>query len=141
MEPERVQQINPTNNDASMNHEVSAKLNHEVSAKLNISSFLDEFNQEFKAKELTKYTKLVDLPKNINYKIKDLYKITTRYGEKYAIDLSTVIMGTEHSYTTVLPDRYSRMTDVQRDILKSSPNIALRYEGKISGNHSIKFTS
>ena len=126
MEPERVQQINPTNNDASMN----------------ISSFLDEFNQEFKAKELTKYTRLVDLPKNINYKIKDLYKIKTRYGEKYAVDLSTVmIMGAEHSYTIVLPDRYSNMTDVQIGILKSSPKIVFRYEGKINGNHSIKFTT
>ena len=108
----------------------------------NIYDFLDELNREFQAKEILKYTKLSDIPKNTNYQINDIYKIKTRYGDKNAIKISHKILGNEHSYITILPDRYNTMTDVQINILKYSQDIAFRYEGKNpTGVHIIKFIS
>lgn len=108
--------------------------------KSEFDDFLDQLNQEFQAAELKKYIRLIDLPKNINYKIINICRIQTRYGEKYAIELNAIILGNEHTYTIILPDRYNKMTDVQTSILKNSPEIKFRYEGKTAGgNHIIKF--
>ena len=108
----------------------------------NNNNFLDELSREFQAKETLKYTKLSDTPKNTNYQINDIYKIKTRYGDKNAIKISHKMLGNEHSYTTILPDRYNTMTAVQISILKGSPNIAFRYEGKSpTGAHVINFIS
>ena len=108
----------------------------------NNDNFLDELNREFEAKETLKYTKLSDIPKNTNYQINDIFKIKTKYGDKNAIKISHKMLGSEHSYTTILPDRYSAMKDTQINILKRSPNIGFRYEGKSpNGAHIIKFIS
>ena len=108
----------------------------------NNDNFLDELNREFEAKETLKYARLSDIPKNINYQINDIFKIKTKYGDKTAIKISHKMLGSEHSYTTILPDRYSTMKDTQINILKGSPNIAFRYKGKNpTGAHIIKFVT
>ena len=122
------------------NKVINDKVTNEESMDPNLSSFLDEINEEFQAHEINKYTKLADLPKNVNYKINNIYKVKTRYGEKIAVDLCIVMLGNENNYTTILPDRYTKLTSVQINILKCSPNIMFRYEGKnVNGNHIINF--
>ena len=107
-----------------------------------INDFLNEFNKEFEAKETTNYTKLADIPKNTNYKINNIYKIKTKFGEKCAIEISCKILGNELNYTTILPDRFNTMSDVQMNILKGSPDIAFKYGGKnSSGVHVVNFIS
>ena len=77
----------------------------------------------------------------LKIQIVDIYKASTKFGQKCLIKISHKIMGAEHSYTTYLPDRYASMTDLQISLLKNSPNIAFRNLGKNSdGAHVVNFT-
>jgi hypothetical protein len=51
------------------------------------SNYLQQINMKFRPKGYNQINKLMDLPQNIKFNIKDIRRITTTYGNKLLVDL------------------------------------------------------